>query len=59
MSLQICSNCGSEYILSSNPISMRDKDTIDCEVCGNEIFRWNEAKIWFAKLKTKKENHLR
>lgn len=30
---------------------MRDKDSIDCGVCGEkDIYSWNEAKMWTAKL---------
>ncbi len=46
-----CPNCHSEYELTAFKIMFRDKDSIDCEVCGKEkIFSWNEAKMWTAKL---------
>ncbi len=54
----ICSNCGSVYHLTSNHIPVRDKDTIECQVCGTQIFSWNESKIWYSKLVERHENHL-
>jgi hypothetical protein len=53
-----CKKCGSVFRMSYMKICMRDKDSIDCEVCGNEdIYRWNEAKIWSANLIKRKEEH--
>lgn len=55
-----CSKCGSEYELTYNRVLARDKDSIDCEVCGERnMYSWNEAKIWSARLISKKEDHLR
>lgn len=45
-----CKKCNSEYLLTSMKTTMRDKDCILCEVCGNELFSWNEARIFSAKL---------
>ncbi|MFC1787922.1 hypothetical protein ACFLZY_01745 [Patescibacteria group bacterium] len=28
----------------------RDKDSINCQICGNELMRWNEAACYTAKL---------
>lgn len=52
-----CTKCGSVYELTYTRTIMRDKDSITCEICGQEIYRWNEAKIWSAKLIEKHENH--
>ena len=52
-----CQNCGSVYELSYKRFPMRDKDIIYCEICGKELYSWNEGKIWSAKLVTKKLNH--
>ncbi|HSI44614.1 MAG TPA: hypothetical protein VK950_00430 [Methylophilus sp.] len=52
-----CGHCGSVYKLSYTRITMRDQDSIDCEVCGHQLHRWSEAKIWEAKLIERKENH--
>ena len=46
----ICKECGSEYELSFDRISMRDKDYLSCEVCGAKLYSWNEAKTWTARL---------
>jgi NAD-dependent SIR2 family protein deacetylase len=46
-----CSECGTRHGLRKVSIPVRDKDSIDCLKCGNkDIFRWNEAKIWFAEI---------
>ena len=55
----VCKKCGSEYSLGAQKIPVRDKDTLECEVCGETIFSWNEAKIWHATLVVRKENHLK
>ncbi|MHC1689967.1 MAG: hypothetical protein AB9833_03955 [Bacteroidales bacterium] len=49
-----CSGCGAEYSLSYTRIPVRDKDSIDCEVCQMKLYSWNEAKIWSAELIMKK-----
>lgn len=53
-----CNKCGSLYELSFTRIIMRDSDSIDCDVCGEQLYQWSEAKIWSAKLIERKENHL-
>jgi hypothetical protein len=53
-----CSNCGSIYRLSYTRCIMRDRDSIDCEVCGVELHRWNEAKLWQAQLLERHDNHI-
>lgn len=50
-----CSGCGSEYELTKYKIIIRDRDTIDCKVCGTELKRWNGAEMWTSELVTKKE----
>jgi len=56
--IQTCTKCGSVYELSFTRTVMRDQDSIDCEVCGERLHRWSEAKIWEAKLIERKENQL-
>ncbi len=56
--IQTCNKCGSIYELLFTRSIMRDKDSIDCGVCGRELHKWSEAKIWEAKLIEKHENHL-
>lgn len=58
MSRTSCDSCGSVYELKSTKLSFRDKDTLDCDVCGAELYRWNEAKMWEATLIERHENHL-
>lgn len=45
-----CKKCSSIYVLYATRIATRDKDSITCKVCGEELYKWNEAKIWEAKL---------
>jgi len=45
-----CRKCGSQYELLYTKTTMRDKDYISCQVCGEKRYSWNEAKIWEAKL---------
>jgi len=56
--LEPCGKCGSVYELSFTRTTMRDQDYIDCDICGVQLYRWSEAKIWEAKLIEKHENHL-
>lgn len=46
----ICSGCGSEYELTKYKIIIRDKDTINCSVCGKELKSWNGGEMWTSKL---------
>jgi hypothetical protein len=48
-----CQRCGSTYELASFPLPARDKDQIDCEVCGEELISWNGGVMWSAKLVTR------
>ena len=50
METQTCDRCGSVYELSSWHSPMRDKDSIECEVCGATLKRWNGSRVWTAKL---------
>lgn len=45
-----CVDCGSLYKLECSSLNWRDKDSIDCEICGSTLHKWNEAKTWDAKL---------
>lgn len=54
---KVCQKCGSVYKLTYVRTIMRDKDSIDCMVCGEPLHSWSEAKIWEAELIRKKENH--
>ena len=48
--------CGAEYELVETHIAQRDKDSIECDICGKEIKRWNGSTIWFAKLISKPDD---
>jgi len=48
--LIICKYCHSKFHLSFERLNWRDKDSISCEVCSQELFSWNEAKIYTATL---------
>jgi len=52
-----CSHCQSKYHLNSERLNWRDKDKIDCEVCGHELFSWSEAKIFTATLIERGKSH--
>lgn len=56
--IQICKKCGSQYELTFTRTTMRDKDNIECKICGESLYEWNEAKIWSAKLKNERNNHI-
>ena len=48
--LKYCNKCGSKYELTEHSIMFRDKDSLDCDICGEEIIRWNGGCIWSSKL---------
>lgn len=52
-----CKKCGSLYELKYTRTIMRDKDVINCHICGEELYSWSEAKIWYATLIEQKELH--
>ena len=47
---QTCETCGSVYAIQSQSLPMRDKDSIDCEVCGATLRSWNGAAQYDATL---------
>ena len=53
-----CANCGSRYQMIGRSETQRDKDSINCNVCGWELHSWNAAVTWEARLIDRKENHL-
>lgn len=53
-----CTRCGSLYRLTATKVAMRDQDEIDCEVCGELLHKWSQAKVWEATLIEKHEYHL-
>jgi hypothetical protein len=47
--MTVTCNCGAMYLLTSFKIGQKDKDKLDCDVCGAIIHSWNEGKIWDKK----------
>lgn len=47
---KVCPKCGSEYQINKIKLIMRDKDSINCDVCGEELLSWNGAVMYDAKL---------
>jgi ribosomal protein S27E len=45
-----CEGCGSVYKVTKFKTIMRDKDSIDCEVCGHELLSWNGGTMYRAQL---------
>ena len=45
-----CSKCGAEYELKEIPTLMRDTDSLECDICGETLIRWNGASFWVSKL---------
>jgi predicted Zn finger-like uncharacterized protein len=46
MAEESCSNCGAVYEVTTHKIAMRDKDSFDCEDCGQELKRWSGGVIF-------------
>lgn len=45
-----CPTCGSEYEIQRHKTMMRDKDSLNCEVCGQEIESWNGGVMFTSKI---------
>lgn len=56
--VETCEKCGSVYHLTGTHVPFRDKDSIDCDVCGTKLFSWNGSTMWEAVLKVRNQNHL-
>lgn len=41
--------CGAKYELIEIHSMIRDKDSLECEVCGTELIHWNGGCFWIAK----------
>ncbi|HWZ16251.1 MAG TPA: hypothetical protein VNW95_13515 [Mucilaginibacter sp.] len=52
-----CPVCGSVYELTSKSNQKLEKGTIHCTVCNSVIFEYNDYKLWYPFLITRKENH--
>ena len=49
-----CSKCGAVYELNECQTIFRDKDSLECEFCGETIIKWNGASFWVVKEVVKK-----
>jgi ribosomal protein S27E len=45
-----CSQCGSEYEITSTKVMWRDSDSIHCEVCGITLKEWSGGRVYVATL---------
>ena len=45
-----CGNCKSRYRVTKMKVPFRDQDSIDCEVCGTNLQRWNGGVVYRWKL---------
>lgn len=45
-----CSGCGSVYEITKYYSPVRDKDSIECQVCRKEIIRWNGGLYYTSRL---------
>lgn len=43
-----CTGCGTQYRLTARKLIVRDSDRLCCDMCGSEIHKWSEAKVWTA-----------
>ena len=50
MTRKTCPTCESEYEITERKMIYRDKDTLDCFICGKELMSWNGAVSYSAKL---------
>ena len=48
MSNKVCSGCGATYRITKHTTIMRDRDSIECSVCGTELKSWNGAVFYSA-----------
>jgi len=49
-----CPKCGKKWDIYKHKISMRDKDSLDCD-CGEEIIRWNGGVMYNARPSSKEK----
>ena len=45
-----CERCGSRYRVSSIELLAPRRTSLACEVCGETLLRWTEARDYFADL---------
>lgn len=52
-----CPVCGSKYEITKHKIIMRDKDSIECDICNHPIISWNGGVMYSSKLLERNEKH--
>lgn len=45
-----CPVCGAKYELHEFPITVRDKDSVCCQVCFTDLFSWNGGSMFTLKM---------
>jgi len=53
-----CPECGSQYIITSQPIQKIDKGVIHCYVCNASIFEYDGCASYYPFMVTSKYDHL-
>ena len=48
-----CDRCGSVYTVEHHQVPVKDIDSADCEVCGQELDRWKSTRYPIFTLKTR------
>ena len=46
----VCGKCGSVYELTEHKAIMRDRDSLTCDVCEEEMFSWNGAVYYTSQI---------
>jgi ribosomal protein S27E len=49
-----CETCGSEYSVMTFKSIARDRDSLDCEVCGGVLIAWNGGTMYYNQRLTKR-----
>ena len=45
-----CSKCNSVYEVTKHKLIVRDKDSLECDICGTTYMSWNGVEMWSDKL---------
>lgn len=48
--IKVCPKCNSEYEVHKYKLIMRDRDSLECDICGTTYMSWNGAEMWSGKL---------
>ena len=51
-----CEKCSSKYELTEHKLPIRDKDSLECDICGYKLHSWNGGCLWTSKLLEKGKN---